>query len=354
MIQPLILFTADHPIGLVSRLFLVIAIIPFAAEGMSFADDVGKSDGTALGDLAAKMKPGEWAELKTKNADLLHYGKDASYNLMEYADTACWDPKSKQFLFFGGSHYKTTARFVAYSAKTNSWRIIPHPFATGQSWHAYDMNAIDPIRGEFYIGEHRYRIADGKWSTLPAHGQNFGRGHTAVEYFPELDGLLFIANGQVLLFERKSKQWRTLASGLDQSESALHPLAAYSPVDKVVLFGGWGGTEKKNLEARCRRKSKTHQVSARENGYLACDSDGRSGQRTIPGFCQRQEVFCLRRQIRHLDGTTVGRDVSHLQAKLPGNRSVWHGRRTGQRIWRRHVRQVRSLWRCPRIPLQTC
>lgn len=199
---------------------------------------------TALGDLAAQMQPGTWAELKTNNFDgVLNFpGGNPAANILEYADSAAWDPISQQFLFIGGSHYEST-KFVTYSALTNSWTVMPQPpwCGCGIQWHSYDYNAINPVKGEFYVAFQKYNIASKTWSAVPSiPGVTFGRAHLAVEYFPEMNGLIIIGDGAVYHYNESTNKWATLASGL--GFSGLHPVAEYNRVHKVVYFGGGDGS----------------------------------------------------------------------------------------------------------------
>jgi hypothetical protein len=64
--------------------------------------------GTALGDLAASMQPGQWRELSTTGLTQSFLETSGDYpshhNIVSYAAKAQWDPNSKQFLFLGSRH----------------------------------------------------------------------------------------------------------------------------------------------------------------------------------------------------------------------------------------------------------
>src|SRR5438034_226161 len=81
------------------------------------------ASGDELAKLAESMRPGTWAELKTEGytPELLQV---QSHHILEYTDTAVWDPKSAQVLFVGQGHY-SAVKFIAYSAATNSWKVMP-------------------------------------------------------------------------------------------------------------------------------------------------------------------------------------------------------------------------------------
>jgi hypothetical protein len=206
---------------------------------------------TALGKLAAGMKAGEWAELKTEKLIETHRAKGASGAIFGYNEGAAWDPKSRQWLYCGGDH-NDRLRFVAYSADSNTWKIMPEPDWVGNGTsHGYDHNAIDPGRGIFYYRPfsspiiRRYDIAAGKWTALPKiDTPEYLACCFGVAWFSELDGLV-VANGgggkgSVFLFSEKEQKWTTLAKDLPMG--TYHNFAEYSPVHKVMIFGGGNGS----------------------------------------------------------------------------------------------------------------
>ena len=173
-----------------SRLILGTAIVLFAQGSSGRADD-----STAIGKLAATIKPGEWAELKSAGYDqaTLMRGDD----ILAYSGKAAWDRVSQQVLFIGQVHLKGPPVFIAYSATDNAWRRMPTPkWAEPLKWfHAYENNAADSARGVFYHHSsasglvHQYVVSKEKWSTLAELKAPTGHG-TALEYFPEMKGLV--------------------------------------------------------------------------------------------------------------------------------------------------------------------
>src|SRR5262245_1275146 len=174
---------------------------PAGPDGAEERGRGGAAPATELGKLAAKMKPGEWAELKTTNLIEAHRAKGNSGAIFGYNEGAAWDPRSRQWLYVGGDH-NDPARFVTYSDDTNSWKVMPQPEWLGKSaTHGYDHNTIDPARGQFYYRPfsnrtvYRYDIAKDKWSALPKlDTPEYVACCVGLAYFPELDGLVF-ANG---------------------------------------------------------------------------------------------------------------------------------------------------------------
>ena len=187
------------------------------------------------------MKPGEWKELKSEGYDFagLMRGED----ILAYSGKAAWDAVSRQALFVGQVHLKGPPVFIAYSAKTNTWRRMPTPkWAERLKWfHAYENNAADSARGVFYHHSsdsplvHRYDVAKDEWTTLPKLEGPTGHG-TALEYFPERKGLVRVLGGTVWFWSEAKNAWTRLAEKLDMGP--YHNFASYSPKFELVLFGG--------------------------------------------------------------------------------------------------------------------
>ena len=212
-----------------------------------------RSSATELGKLAESMKPGTWVELKTEGytPELL---KVQSHHILEYTDTAVWDPKSQQVLFVGQGHY-SALKFIVYSAATNTWKEMPTPIwwkgdpktGKGPIGHAYNNNAIDPIKGILYHHQsasrlvHKYDIARNEWSTLPEiKDAQVGHG-TALAYFPEMKGLIRVLGGTVHFFDEEKNAWSVLKSKV--AMGPYHNIAKYNPVDQLVIFGAGNGSK---------------------------------------------------------------------------------------------------------------
>jgi hypothetical protein len=223
------------------------------AHGLARGSGNKPSAETELARLAASMKPGTWAELKTVgySADLL---KVQSHHILEYTDTAVWHPKSQQVLFVGQGHY-SAVKFITYAAASNSWQLMPTPTwwkgdpktGKGPIGHAYENNTIDPARGILFHHQsatrlvHRYDIAREEWTVLPEiKGAATGHG-TALAYFPERKGLVRVLGGVVHFFDEEKKTWSLLKDRFPMGP--YHNIAKYNPVDKSVIFGAGNGSK---------------------------------------------------------------------------------------------------------------
>src|SRR5262245_56788690 len=241
------------PLSRVISSLLVFGMLGLAPSVLRGQASPVKGKPTELGQLAASMKAGAWAELKTDNLIDTLRAKGASGAIFGYNEDAVWDPKTRQFFYVGGDH-NDTVRFITYEDKTNIWKAMPQPPWVGKGTsHGYSHHGLDAVRGLLYyfpFGDrgrtvHRYDIAKGTWSTLPKlDPPEYLACCVGVEYFPELDGLV-VANGgggkgSVHLFQEKTQKWTTLASDLPMGP--YHNTAQYSPGHKIVLFGGGNGS----------------------------------------------------------------------------------------------------------------
>ena len=237
--------------GLAGVCNVILLLVPVATEGAIPEGREAPRKKTALGAVAARMKAGSWAELKTHNLVPTLRARGASGAIFGYSEDGAWDPATEQFLYVGGDH-GDEARFITYSAGTNTWKVMPRPewISRGTS-HGYDHNAINPAAGDFYYRPfsgkviHSYDIKKGTWSPLPAlNVPEYISCAVGVEYFPELNGLVFanLQGGSVYFFSEKSREWTTLARKLPPA--GYHTFAEHNPVHKVLIFGG-GGSDKK-------------------------------------------------------------------------------------------------------------
>jgi len=254
--------------------FVYRALAAGAAAKAGNGKEPVKND-TALGRLAASLKPGEMKELKTKgyNGNLVNswypwdhkngkrvYGAQRMFNIMTdgWANDGKWDPKTRQVFYLGTGHY-AALKFVSYSDDSNSWTLMPVPtwadprnpkaVACGKErgkrvWprsHTYDCQFIDPESRLFGIvwrpWIYTYNIDTRKWSWVKSQSANAKNCDIAAEYFPEMKGLLFTGYGGNLVF-------RDLAAGkerrLGRAGTGAHGVMEYNPVHKVLVWGGLG------------------------------------------------------------------------------------------------------------------
>jgi hypothetical protein len=273
--------------------FLVAVVLVAAAWPATQVDPAGHPDDdrspavvpapavpqTALGLLAESMAPGTWAELPTLDMVPTLIADGASGSILGYAEDGGWDPTTRQFLFVGCDHFFTAdgdrLRFVAYSADTNAWRILPTPYWIPDGInHGYDHNAIDPVHSRFYHrtyatrSVYRYDIAADTWTPLPdIPGSVMGYNNCCMglEYFPELDGLILAGStdsgvsDEAYLYSDGTGQWSRIAD--DSPMGSYNHFVEYNPVHRLVLFGG-GTDNNRQLHSISATGVVTHHADA--------------------------------------------------------------------------------------------
>ncbi len=233
-----------------SRLAVALRLLTaLAVVGLpGLATGIAPAAASALGDLAASMAPGTWAELETKGLtpDLLQVPRPTMvYNVLEYQNSGVWDPTSRQVLFIGGPH-DGLGKFITYDEATNTWRQEPDPQPQEMlSTHGYDHNTINPRTGDFFFRPYdrpdiwRYNIPTRTWSRQTRIPNVEYNCCGAIEYFPDRNGILFVGRNEIAFY---SFSWRMWSSPMTTVKTGpYHATAEYSPVDKVMVFGGGSG-----------------------------------------------------------------------------------------------------------------
>ncbi len=264
--------------------------------------------GTAMGDLAASMQPGTWAELVTNNIGVLNQsGTDG--NIIPYAADAAWDPNSRKLLYVGNDHIDSVVsqadRFVLYNADTNSWQnMSPPPWsAPGVTDHGYYQHGINTATGLMYRrgGKssnvfYTYNIANNTWTALPPNNliDNSAACCAGVDYFPELGGLVFaqggdVGGGRLFLFNETAQRWSTIAQNLSPMTGGTFTLGSYNPVYKVMVFGTSGAFYKVDSSGNVARLSNAPITFYDGTGYLSIVTvDPLSGQYLVLTATDRQ------------------------------------------------------------------
>jgi hypothetical protein len=190
--------------------------------------------------------------------------------ITQYAEKAAWDPVNQRVLFVGQAHGQCYGgRFVSYTDATNTWKEepwVPGICKSGTASnpcfsHAYDHNTADPTTGDFYYrnygGLDFFKFANGSWSTLPPPPAQSSQCCGALEFFPDMNRLVFIdGDWGVWAFDPGTSTWEQLAntSAADATPglpnlpmSSINNWAIYNPSRKVLLLGG--GTHVHSMDA---------------------------------------------------------------------------------------------------------
>jgi hypothetical protein len=87
-----------------------------------------------------------------------------------------------------------------------------------------------------YDSLYRYNTVTRTW--LPAFRNNgIGNRFGSLEYFPEMNGMVYVVAGTVKLFDFSTHAWRTLATQVPMGTS-FHNVAEYDPVHHCMVLGG--------------------------------------------------------------------------------------------------------------------
>ncbi|MBL8025358.1 MAG: Ig-like domain-containing protein [Fibrobacteres bacterium] len=237
---------------------------------------------TPLGDLADTLTPGTWGVLNTNNYPDFSILSDN----FAYANSGCWAEDSGFALFVGSVHAGHNHRLLTYVDSLNTWRygpkldgnVFPYTFGT----HAYDNNAYDSKRGVFWYSpkgndqsvacgsdytcamDHfrrrliKYDIKTDLWDSGIVMPDTFPQmsNTTALKYFPEMDGLVYINSlnenlmARVFFYSFQTQTWRILGEGMPMG--SLHFVCQYSAKNKCIIFGG--GEKYSNIPIRTMHK----------------------------------------------------------------------------------------------------
>lgn len=264
---------------IVSSLFLIMAAHggapAYLPDGQEVRASVEARRGkTELSKLAASMKPGIWAELKTTMPPRLWTSPPPSRGLhiAGWTDDAHWDSRTGQFLYMG---LRQTRQFIAYSETNNAWRVIAldpksdNPCFRTRFGHIYSSNGFDHERSRFY---HRYnsfedekdglKLAGGisffdvvteKWTKLPPKPEGLGGG-MAVEYFGAMDGLISLGP-KPGFFSTERQKWEPMG---ESPVSGYHSLIRHNPYRQEVLMAG--GNHNTQVVARITKDGKIERM----------------------------------------------------------------------------------------------
>lgn len=236
-----------------------------AGEADASAPDSGSivvpSSDAGVNTLAQSMSAGQWAELLTNdiNDTLSETGATAHSGVITgYSDKMVWDPVTEQGFFVGSDHC-VLEQFVSYNATTNDWQRLPRgswmptpsDYCNGMG-HGYEHSAINPDARLYFFHKvceanvpiERYDIDTQTWTGIAAplpYSSSTAGCYIAVEYFPELKGILLVDGGGAFLLPDGATTWKTLAAYGSLPMGGYQHFANYNPIKHVILFGGGDG-----------------------------------------------------------------------------------------------------------------
>jgi hypothetical protein len=213
---------------------------------------LGEATSTALGRAAAALAPGELAVFQRHgdssgfSAALLYDQAQRQY-ITQFASKGLWDPVHHYVEFLGAGHH-SIGRYLRYVEQENRWQVVAqYPASGGDRFsHGYEHHALDPATGDIYrrvwrraeFG--RFDKITGEWRALPPAPVSYTKHASAIEFFPELDGFVFVdSKAGLWLFQIQTSTWKQLETparlGLDDDN---HLFAVYNPIHRSMLIGG--------------------------------------------------------------------------------------------------------------------
>lgn len=216
---------------------------------------------TVLSTLAADMKPGTWAKLETEgfnNGDILLTLDKGS--ITEFTNEAIWDPIGRRIFVIGTARGNSAKygrdinqKWIQYSDNSNAWEELPLPeFYLG--FHSYDHAALDTVTGDYFVRivdiseVWHYRVADFTWSRLPNMRLDYEPCCGALEYFPEMEALVFVrgsgdtnGNSEIIRYStaaNNTNSWEKITPAIKTPMGGFHNFTEYSAGHQVLFFGG--------------------------------------------------------------------------------------------------------------------
>lgn len=224
---------------------------------------------TALGDLAASMAPGTFAQVSGMTnwnggailSPTSISGCTTGDYITEYAEKAPWDPVNRRMVFVGQAHGNCYGgQFVIYTDASSTWSTGPWPSGICQSGtasnpcfsHAYGHNTVDPATGILYFRQaytmQFFKFSGGAWSSIAAPPTQSEQCCGALEFFPDMKKLIYLDGDWGLwAYDPAGNSWTELANAnvanaapslINLPMASTTVFALYNPVQKVLLFGG--------------------------------------------------------------------------------------------------------------------
>ncbi|MCC7405489.1 MAG: hypothetical protein IT288_13910 [Bdellovibrionales bacterium] len=162
--------------------------------------------------------------------------------------------------------------FVSYRAESNTWQRLPRgawmpnpdtDYNHGMG-HGYEHSFIDPVTRTYFFHQvcnktvplQRYNIDTQFWTpvAVPLPTTSYSSGcYTTLVYLPELKAIFYTDLGGAYLLYDNTTKWVTVAAEGSLPMGGYHFTSSYSPVHKVLIFGGGnGGRQMYKLDASAK------------------------------------------------------------------------------------------------------
>jgi hypothetical protein len=224
-------------------------------------------ENTVLGDLAASMAPGTWAQLTVSNQDAILGVGSVSGTMIHFSNSMPWNPFSKVIEIVGMDHDWGMQRHVRYDVRTNQFVLVAADDGLGtQTQHGYDHNTVNPYTGDLYhrmfsgftgtISSFKKVLGGASFVALPGvsateqvaigatwwSGPFVGGGSQGSFMIFNSGNALGNANdGQILAYNPLTNAWffnkEAMAPNYG-SGSTYHSVMEYSAQKNVAVYGG--------------------------------------------------------------------------------------------------------------------
>jgi hypothetical protein len=223
--------------------------------------------GTALGNLAASMAPGTWAQLNVSNQNALLGVGNVSGSMIGFCNTMPWNPHSKVIEIVGMDHNWGMVRHVRYDVATNQFVLVAADAGLGSATqHGYDHNTVNPYTGDLYhrvfggftgtISSRKKVLGGSSFAAIPNVSANeqvaigatwwsgpfVGAGNQGAFMIFNSGNAVGNANdGQILAYNPLTNTWFYNQQGKAPfygGGSTYHSVIEYSPQKNVAVYGG--------------------------------------------------------------------------------------------------------------------
>ncbi|MFO1217470.1 MAG: hypothetical protein U1E89_03695 [Burkholderiaceae bacterium] len=172
---------------------------------------------------------------------------DCADNILNYADKGLWNPNTREIHYIGQGHGGRELKFITYNDASGKWTREAKPewdCSPAQGCyslvHGYEATTLDPATGNIYARKfnstavYKWTRSSKTWTQLPAAPNPAVA--VALQYFPEMGGVVLVGGGEVHFYSESQAKWTTLATGL--AMGPYHNVASYNALYKAVILGG--------------------------------------------------------------------------------------------------------------------
>lgn len=176
--------------------------------------------------------------------------------IFPFADNAAWDPVNEKILFIGAPHQIPWVwGFPVYDVAANNWRqgnrgpyfdpasqILTHSYdnitsvyGTGRMYFYTPTPNTHPQASTNAYCFNIYDVPTDSWSVEVIPNTMVRGAFSALNYFPDKNGLVYVNGGLVSFYDLGTGQWRVIG---ERTMGGIHNIGEYDPVHHVMMIGG--------------------------------------------------------------------------------------------------------------------